>query len=148
MVTVRNLWFILPVQVSPCPCVFLSRHINRCQGFFLTFHSFARSCLEAQRGLLASFACKVEHALLWAWGASRQPLPCGLPDLTSQQPSLFPTCWGGAWQPSAQHLKVLSIYSLPRLGSTFSRAVGWQGQTRPIYKDSPQPGRQKAWIRY
>lgn len=37
---------------------------------------------------------------------SRQPVPCGLSDWAHQKPFLFPTCWGGAWQHSATHLKV------------------------------------------
>lgn len=136
MVTTGNPRILLSVHVSPCLCVYFSAHTYQpLPGFFLTFQSFARSCPEAQRDLLASFACKVERALLWPWVASRQSLPCGLPDWASQQPSLFPTCWGGAWQHSAQHLKVLSISSLPHWGSTFCRAAGWQGQTRPIHKD-------------
>lgn len=52
--------------LSKCPhvCVYFSAHTYQpLPGFFLTFQSFARSCPEAQRDLLASFACKVERAL-------------------------------------------------------------------------------------
>ena len=103
------------LSTGPHVSVCISQHTHkRCQG---SSWVFARSCPEAQRDLLASFACKVECALLWAWGASRQPLPCGLPDWASQKkPSLFPTCWGGAWQHRAQHLKALSISSVPGWG--------------------------------
>lgn len=77
----------------PKPLYFSLHAYQPPAGLIVTFAQF---CPEAHRNLLASFACKVQHAPLWVWGASRQPVPCGLPDLASQQPSLFPTCWGGA----------------------------------------------------
>lgn len=150
MVTVGSPCILLSVHVSPCLCVYFSSHTyHPLPGLFLTFQAFSRSCPEAQRDLLASFACKVEHALLWAWGASRQPLPCGLPDWASQQPSLFPTCWGGAWQHSEQHLKVLSISSLPDWGQPSAEQQVGKDKRDPFTKTPlRQPDRQKARVRY
>lgn len=85
-------WSLL--EIPEFFCLSLQPHAYQLPaGLIVTFAQF---CPEAQRNLLASFACKVQHAPLWVWGASRQPVPCGLPDLASQQPSLFPTCWGRA----------------------------------------------------
>lgn len=136
------------ICLSLCLHVYFSAHTYQLLLGFLTFQSFARSCPGAQRDLLASFACKVERATLWAWGASRQPLPCGLPDWASQQPSIFPTCWGGAWQHSAQHLKVLSISPLPDWGQPFEKQQVGKDKHDPFTKTPPQPDRQKAKTRY
>lgn len=130
--------------MSLCVSVYFSAHTYQpLAGFFLTFQSFAWSCPEAQRDLLASFACKVECAPLWAWGASRQPLPCGLPNWTSQQPSLFPSCWGGAWQHSVQHLKVLSISPLPDWGQPSEEQQVGKDKHDPFTK--PPPSQTDKW---